>query len=112
PTGRPGDWRKHRKEREDTVLLLRAPTVYRAQGDTWLLTDALAAENIRPSTRVLDVCSGSGALAVGAARLGAADITAVDISRRAVVSTWLNTRCRRLPVRILRGDLLGPVAGQ
>src|SRR3954452_6062445 len=97
PTGRPEDWRKHRKEREDTVLLLRAPAVYPAQGDTWLLTDALAAENLRPSTRVLDVCTGSGALAVAAAKLGAADVTAVDISRRAVVSSWLNTRCRRLP---------------
>jgi release factor glutamine methyltransferase len=94
------------------VLLLRAPAVYPAQGDTWLLTDALAAENPGPGARVLDVCTGSGALAVAAARLGATDVTAVDISRRAVVSSWLNTRCRRLPVRVFRGDLLGPVAGQ
>jgi release factor glutamine methyltransferase len=61
---------------------------------------------------VLDVCTGSGAVALAAARLGASDVTAIDISRRAVASTWLNTRCRRLAVRVLRGDLLGPVAGE
>jgi release factor glutamine methyltransferase len=94
------------------VLLLRAPAVYRAQGDTWLLTDALAAERVALGARVLDVCTGSGAVALAAARLGASDVTAIDISRRAVVSTWLNTRCRRLAVRVLRGDLLGPVAGE
>ena len=94
------------------MLLLRAPAVYPAQGDTWLLTDALLAEALPPGARVLDVCTGSGALAVAAARLGAADVTGVDISRRAVLSSWLNTRCRGLPVRILRGDLLGPVASE
>jgi len=94
------------------VLLLRAPAVYPAQGDTWLLTDVLAGETVAPGARVLDVCTGSGALAVAAARMGATDVTAIDISRRAVLSCWLNTRCRTLPVRVLRGDLLGPVAGE
>lgn len=92
------------------MLLLRAPTVYPAQGDTWLLADALAHERVTPGARVLDLCCGSGALAVAAARLGASDVTAVDISRRAVLSTWLNTRARRLSVRVLRGDLVAPVA--
>jgi len=95
------------------VLLLRAPSVYPPQGDTWLLADHLRAElGQRPNGRVLDLCTGSGALAVAAALEGAVDVTAVDISRRAVVSTWLNTRFRSLDVRILRGDLLAPVAGE
>lgn len=93
------------------MLLLRSPTVYRPQGDTWFLADALGREALTPATTVLDLCTGSGALAVAAARRGAGHVTAVDISRRAVFATWLNTRCRGLDVRVLRGDLLEPVAG-
>lgn len=96
----------------DPVLLLRSPAVYRPQGDTWLLADAFGAETFTPETRVLDLCTGSGALAVAAARHGAGHVTAVDISRRAVVATWLNSRCRGLDVRVLHGDLLEPVAGE
>jgi len=94
------------------VLLLRAPAVYPAQGDTWLLADALADETVTRESRVLDLCCGSGALAVAAAKLGARRVTAVDISRRAVLSTWLNTRARGMAVRVLRGDLVQPVAGE
>jgi len=94
------------------VLLFRAPAVYPAQGDTWLLIDALGAEPTLAGARVLDVCTGSGPLAVAAARLGAASVTAVDISRRAVVSAWLNARARGLAVQVRRGDLLAPVRGE
>lgn len=97
------------------VLLLRAPAAYRPQGDTWLLADALADELSSVDVaglRVLDLCAGSGAVAVSAARLGAGDVTAVDVSRRAVAAAWLNARCRGLNVRVHRGDLLGPVAGR
>jgi release factor glutamine methyltransferase len=94
------------------VLLLRAPAVYPPQGDTWLLTEALQGEPVTDRTRVLDLCAGSGALAVAAAKMGATDVTAVDVSLRAVASSWVNTRSRRLPVRVLRGDLLEPVAGE
>ena len=92
------------------MLLFRAPSVYPAQGDTWLLRDALEAE-VRPGMRVLELCCGSGALAVVAAGRGA-DVTAVDVSRRAVLSTWLNARARGLRVRVRRGDLAAPVRGE
>jgi len=94
------------------VLLLRAPAVYPPQGDTWLLADAMRAEEVIVGTRILDLCAGSGALAVAAAGQGASDVTAVDISRRAVLSTWLNARARGLRVRVRRGDLLAPVDGE
>jgi release factor glutamine methyltransferase len=94
------------------VLLFRAPAVYPPQGDTWLLVDALRAETVTPDLRVLDLCAGSGALSVAAARHGATDLTAVDISWRAVLSTWVNARVRGLRVRVLHGDLLTPVAGE
>lgn len=96
------------------MLLLRAPSAYRPQGDTWLLADALAAEvpSGGAELQVLDLCTGGGAVAVAAARLGVAGVTAVDVSRRAVAAAWLNTRCRGFEVRVHRGDLLGPVAGR
>ena len=86
--------------------------MYRPQGDTWFLADAFGHEELTADTRVLDLCTGSGALAVAAARHGVGRVTAIDISRRAVVATWLNTRCRGLDVRVLQGDLLEPVAGE
>ena len=94
------------------MLLFRPPTVYRAQGDTWILVEAFADEDVTARTRVLDLCTGSGALAVAAAQHGAGHVTAIDISRRAVLATWLNSRLRGLDVRALHGDLFEPVAGE
>lgn len=94
------------------MLLLRPPTVYPPQGDTWLLAGTLRAEILQGKTRVLDLCTGSGALAVAAARFGASEVTAVDVSHRAVLATWLNTRCRGLNVRVRVGDLLSSVSGE
>lgn len=94
------------------MLLLRSPAVYRPQGDTWFLADAFGKEAFSAETSVLDLCTGSGALAVLARRFGAGRVTAIDISRRAVLATLINTRSRGLPVRVLRGDLLAPVAGE
>ncbi|MFE4216161.1 hypothetical protein [Streptomyces sp. NPDC056844] len=60
------------------------PGVYAPQADTYLLAEALQAEEIAKGTD-LDVCTGSGALAVLAARMGAR-VSATDISRRAVMT--------------------------
>jgi release factor glutamine methyltransferase len=88
------------------VLLLRLPGVYRPQADTWLLAQALQDAAIPPAARVLDLCTGTGALAVAAARAGAGHVTAVDISFRAALAARFNTRIRRLPVRVERGNVL------
>jgi len=61
---------------------------------------------------VLDVFTGSGALAIAAATDGAKAATAVDISRRAVLNARLNARLNGVRVRALRGDLFAPVAGE
>ena len=65
-----------------------------------------------PGSRVLDLCTGSGALAIAAARAGAGSVTAVDISRRSVATVRVNAALNRASVETLRGDLLKPVAGR
>jgi release factor glutamine methyltransferase len=61
---------------------------------------------------VLDLCTGSGVLAVAAALRGARSVTAIDLSRRAVLTARLNARLNGVRVRARRGDLFAPVAGE
>ncbi|MER7583739.1 HemK2/MTQ2 family protein methyltransferase [Kitasatospora sp. NPDC097691] len=97
--------------RDPVRLLLRAPGVYAPQGDTLLLASCVRRERLDASGRVLDLCTGTGAVAIVAARTGAR-VTAVDVSARAVVTAWLNARLHRRRIRVRRGDLLAPVAGR
>lgn len=93
----------------DLGNLWTLPGVYAPQADTYLLAKALHAEGITADTDVLDVCTGSGALAVLAARMGAR-VSATDISRRAVLTARMNAARAGQRVRVLHGDLTGPVA--
>jgi release factor glutamine methyltransferase len=86
--------------------LLRSPGVYRPQSDTWLLAEAVAAARIPADARVLDICTGTGALAITAAMLGARDVVALDVSRRAVLSARLNAWLNGQRIRALRGSML------
>ena len=61
---------------------------------------------------MLDLCTGSGALAIAAARAGAKSVTAVDVSRRAVATARVNAALNGVRVEALRGDLLRPVSGR
>lgn len=68
--------------------------------------------DVLPGSSVLDLCTGSGVVAVAAALGGAGEVTAVDVSRRAAHTVRLNAALNGVRVRALRGDLLGPVAGR
>lgn len=93
------------------MLLVRPPGVYSPQGDTELLASCVRREALDGSSRVLDLCTGTGAVALVAARTGAR-VTAVDLSARAVATAWFNSRLHHRRVRVRRGDLLAPVAGR
>ncbi|WP_422070535.1 HemK2/MTQ2 family protein methyltransferase [Streptomyces orinoci] len=94
------------------MLLLRAPGVYPPQADSFLLRQALLRERLPPGARVLDIGSGTGTLAISAARGGAAQVVAVDASLGAVLSTRVNALLAGVRVTVRRGDLLAPVAGR
>ncbi|MFC9388935.1 HemK2/MTQ2 family protein methyltransferase [Streptomyces venezuelae] len=87
----------------------RLPGVYAPQADTGLLAAHVRQEELRPGARSLDLCTGTGVLALVAALRGAR-ATAVDISRTAIAVARLNARLHRCRVRTLCGDLDGPVA--
>ncbi len=71
-------------------------------------------ENIRGGEKVFDVGTGSGVLAIIAAKLGAADITAVDLDETAVRVAAENVEFNDVSdrVRVLEGNLLDVVDGQ
>lgn len=93
-----------------TARMMTLPGVYAPQHDTRLLMAALNREEIGPGTEVLDVGTGSGALALHAARLGAR-VTAVDVARRAVATARLNALLHRRRITVRRSDLLAALPG-
>ncbi|WP_327260982.1 methyltransferase [Streptomyces sp. NBC_01232] len=91
--------------------LVALPSVYRPQADTHLLAEALACEELGPRTSVLEIGTGTGALALHAARRGAM-VTAVDVSWSAVASARMNALLHRLPLRVLHGDFRARTVGR
>ncbi|MEU8511029.1 HemK2/MTQ2 family protein methyltransferase [Kitasatospora sp. NPDC048722] len=83
--------------------------MYPTQGDTSLLIEALRREQPDPGSRLLDLGTGSGAVALAAAELGA-EVTGVDLSRLALATAWANARLHRLHLTLRHGDLTSPVA--
>jgi release factor glutamine methyltransferase len=93
------------------MRVVAPPGVFRPRSDSRMLAEMVQGE-VLPDSTVLDLCTGSGAVAVAAALGGAADVTAVDVSRRAVLAVRLNAALNGVRVKALRGDLVAPVAGR
>jgi release factor glutamine methyltransferase len=64
--------------------------VYAPQHDSQLLIEAMARSGVVSGSRVLDLCTGSGAVAIAAAQLGARGVTAFDICSHAIECTTSN----------------------
>jgi len=75
--------------------------------DTELLCEeALAFAKAHGSKSALDLCTGSGALAVALSALGGLKVTATDLSEDALCVAKHNAEANRADIRFLQGDLL------
>jgi release factor glutamine methyltransferase len=93
------------------MRIVAPPGVFRPRSDSWMLAD-VAREQLRPGDSVLDLCTGSGAIAVATALAGAERVTAVDLSRRAVVTARLNALLNGTGLRAVRGSLFAPLGDE
>ena len=85
--------------------------MFAPRSDTWMLAEELTRDP-RVGGAVLDVCTGSGAIAISAALASARSVTAVDVSRRALATVRINARLNGVRVRTRRGELLDAVPGE
>jgi release factor glutamine methyltransferase len=90
------------------LRLLTPRGVFEPRSDVGMLLDA-AHGHIRGD--VLDVCTGSGVIALSVAGR-ARSVTAIDASRLAVAAVRLAARMNGVAVEVLHGDLFDPVAGR
>ena len=82
------------------------------RNDTEALCEA-ALEKAASGMRVLDLCTGSGALAIALAHhCPGAQVTAVDLSPDALALARENAKALGVGVRFFQGDLFAPVEGE
>ncbi|MFF3214236.1 HemK2/MTQ2 family protein methyltransferase [Streptomyces sp. NPDC002886] len=91
--------------------MVALPGVYQPQADTSFLAEALALEEIGPGTDLLEIGTGTGAVALHASNRGAR-VTAIDVSWGAVVTARLNAWTHRLPLRVVHGDFAEHATGR
>lgn len=91
------------------MRLIELPGVFPPHSDSWLLAGWIKREAVPRGGAVLDLCSGSGLLAIVAARAYRSEVVAVDASRRARFATQLNAKLNGVKVAALTGDLFEPV---
>jgi release factor glutamine methyltransferase len=87
-----------------------AAGVYAPQHDTWMLCEAMTASGVAGGARVLDMCTGSGAVAIAAARAGAREVVAFDLSERAVACAARNARTAGVDVDVRLGSFAEALA--
>lgn len=85
----------------------RIANVYQPQHDSKLLVDAMARSALIPGRRVLDLCTGSGFVAIAAAEMGCAGVTAFDICPHAVRSSRGNAAGAGVTIDVRQGPWSG-----
>ncbi|HKI41683.1 MAG: class I SAM-dependent methyltransferase [Mycobacterium sp.] len=83
--------------------------VYQPQDDSRLLVDAMHQSALIPGRRILDLCTGSGFVAIAAAEMGCASVTAFDICPHAVRCSRGNAAVAGVEVDVREGSWLGAV---
>lgn len=86
------------------------PGVYAPQHDSRLLIEAIRKTNLAPGRHVLDLCTGSGVVAVAAAQLGALSVTAFDVCPRAVRCSRANAASAGVQVNAQLGSVTDALA--
>lgn len=79
--------------------------VYAPQDDSWLLCETLDRCDLVSDKRVVDICTGSGILAIEAALKGAREVVAYDISPAAVACARANAERAGVEVDFRLGTL-------
>ncbi|WP_236593188.1 HemK2/MTQ2 family protein methyltransferase, partial [Mycobacterium paraintracellulare] len=89
--------------------VLPTQNVYRPQEDSRLLVDVMHETGLIPGRRVLDLCTGSGFVAIAAAEMGCADTTAFDICPQAVRCARENAAAAGIDVDVREGSWITAV---
>jgi ribosomal protein L11 methyltransferase len=101
-------WRSYRPRKGEAVIRLDPGMAFgTGQHPTTLMCLSALEELLRPGMDVLDLGTGSGILALAAARLGASSVLALDIDPQAAAVARENVRLNRLEamVRVEEGGL-------
>lgn len=87
------------------------PDVLIPRQDTELLVEEVLKE-LKPGMKVLDMCTGSGCIAISVAKLSnGAKVTAVDISKEALAVAKKNGEQNQAEVRWIESDMFEQVTG-
>jgi release factor glutamine methyltransferase len=78
--------------------------VYAPQEDSQLLVDVMEKTGLARGSRVADLCTGSGVVAIAASEQGATEITAFDICPRAVHCSRANAAAAGVEVAVHLGS--------
>lgn len=89
--------------------VLPAHNVYQPQEDSRLLVDVMHGTGLIPGRRVLDLCTGSGFVAIAAAEMGCASVTAFDKCPHAVQCARENAALAGVDVDVREGSWLAAV---
>ncbi|BCP08439.1 HemK2/MTQ2 family protein methyltransferase [Mycobacterium paraintracellulare] len=89
--------------------VLPTQNVYRPQEDSRLLVDVMHETGLIPGRRVLDLCTGSGFVAIAAAEMGCADTTAFDICPQAVRCARENAAAAGIDIDVREGSWITAV---
>jgi release factor glutamine methyltransferase len=84
--------------------------VYQPQDDSRLLVEAVQRSGLVPGRRVLDLCTGSGFVAIAAAEMGCASVTAFDICPRAVRCSRGNAAVAGVEIDVHKGSWMRALA--